>query len=176
MEEDYKQEYRQPNPAYSGVLAATAEFCREILDELEHKLQGEVLIFKTLPNGMQTQQWIKKGKVWVNKSGAMAITSIVGNYVNTITISSDLSEEDIHSIMINLGIELAKYLPMKKKEFDLQIEDISMLHTFILDQVYASLLKAKNGADRKVMSEMVELRETVSQNKGGITDKLKGLI
>ncbi len=176
MEEDYKQEYRQPNPAYNGILAATSEFCREILEELEHKLQGEVLIIRTMPNGMQVEEWKKQGKVWVNRRGAMAISSLVANYVNTITISSDLSEQDIKEMMGNFGVELAKYLVLKRKEFDLHIEDISMLHTIILDQVYTTLLKAKNGADRKILSEMVELRETVSQNKGGLGEKLKGLI
>ncbi len=141
----------------------------DLLEQTEHILKGDVV---EIENGQ---------KVWkdnphpennpLNKEGIRKIMLELQNYINRHVILGDYEEKDINQIMKDYGKKLANLLFMKYEEMGMDTEEKRQEYPNIVmnivNLVYASYSRAKEGGERRSLREMISVQQS-HQSQGGM--------
>jgi hypothetical protein len=139
---------------------------RDILEEIEHKLKGEIVM------GVDAEGndiYGKKGEPLMNDEGINAIITLISARISKVIILSNLTEEDISKIMIAFSNELISLFFMKYKEFQIDEAYMSSITNYIEDIVYATLNRALKGGERdflKTTERRIESYSDKPEQKG----------
>ena len=140
----------------------------DLLEQTEHILKGDVV---TWDNGM---------KIWsanphpennpLNAEGIRKVMLELQNYINRHIILGDYEDEDIKVIMKDYGKKMADFLFMKYEEMGMDTEQkrqeyVSLIMN-VVNLVYASYSRAKDGGERRSLREMINIQQ--SHQSGGV--------
>lgn len=135
-----------------------------LTDEIEHKLKGEVY-------DAQHEKWIKKpySRPFMNEEGIWRIMSIITSMINQNTILSNLTENEIRNLILQLGEEVIDLLAMKHKEFEVDKGDLTPIVDMVTRMAYIALKRGFNEGERKFLKTTVRSSEIIraSPNSGG---------
>lgn len=133
----------------------------DLLEQTEHILKGDVLV---LENGKKT--WKDNPHPEenpLNEEGIRKIMLELQNYINRHIILGDYEDDDIRIIMKNYGKKLTDLIFMKYEEMGMNTESKRQEYRNIVENivnlVYGSYSRAKDGGERRSLREMI----TISQ-------------
>lgn len=144
----------------------------DLLEQTEHVLKGDIIQIKD------------KVKVWVdnphpeknplNEEGVRKIMLELQTYINRHIILGDYEEKDINQIMKGYGKKFSNLLFMKYEEMGMDTEEKRQEYASIVmnvvNLVYASYSRAKDGGERRSLREMIQQQYThQTQGQGAIT-------
>lgn len=142
----------------------------DLLEQTEHILKGDIVV------------WKDNKKIWadnpspeknpLNAEGIRKIMLDLQNYINRHVILGDYEEEDINGIMKDYGRKLTNFIFMKYEEMGMDTEEKRQEYASIVmnvvNLVYASYSRAKDGGERRSLREMINVTQSHStQGSGG---------
>jgi len=141
----------------------------DILEQTEHILKGDIV------------KWEDGMKIWdknpnpknnpLNQEGIRKIMLELQNYINRHIILGDYEENDINRIMRDYGKKLADFIFMKYEEMGMDTEEKRQEYATIVmnvvNLVYGSYTRAKNGGERRSLREMIQQQYTSVSQTGG---------
>lgn len=129
----------------------------DLLEQTEHILKGDILVLKDGTKEWQDNPDPEKNPL--NKEGIRKIMLELQNYINRHIILGDYDEKDINKIMKGYGNKLKDLIFMKYEEMGMDTEekrqDYASLVTNIVNLVYGSYSRAKDGGERRSLREMI---------------------
>lgn len=140
----------------------------DLLEQTEHILKGDIVIYE------------KGIKIWknnpkpetntLNKGGIRKVMLDLQTYINRHIILGDYDEKDINKIMKDYGKKISNLIFMKYEEMGMDTEEkrqeyVSLVIN-IINLVYASYSRAKDGAERRSLREMINIQQ--SHQTGGM--------
>lgn len=133
----------------------------DLLEQTEHVLKGDVLVFE---NGKKVwKDNPKPEKNPLNDEGIRKIMLELQNYINRHVILGDYDEDDINVIMKNYGKKLTDFFFMKYEEMGMDTEEKRQEYWNIVENivnlVYASYSRAKDGGERRSLREMISVSQ-----------------
>lgn len=142
----------------------------DLLEQTEHILKGDVV------------EWKDGKKVWggnpnpdknpLNTEGIRKIMLELQSYINRHIILGDYDEADINRIMRDYGRKLSNFVFMKYEEMGMDTEskrqEYATLVMNIINLVYASYSRAKDGGERRSLREMISINQTHQSQGMGI--------
>ena len=137
----------------------------DLLEQTEHILKGDIVVWE---NG--TKDW--KGnphpeKNPLNEEGIRKIMLELQNYINRHVVLGDYESDDIDRIMKDYGKKLADLIFMKYEEMGMDTEEkrqeYASIVMNIVNLVYASYSRAKDGGERRSLREMINIQGTYQQ-------------
>ena len=140
----------------------------DLLEQTEHILKGDVVV------------WEEGVKIWkenpnkedniLNEEGIRKIMLDLQNYINRHIILGDYDERDINKIMKDYGRKVSNLIFMKYEEMGMDNEakrqEYQSLVMNIVNLVYASYSRAKDGAERRSLREMINISQ--QHQSGGV--------
>ena len=140
----------------------------DILEQTEHILNGDIV------------KWEGGMKIWkpnpephknpFNDEGIRKIMLELQNYINRHIILGDYEEEDINKIMTDYGKKLTDLIFMKYEEMGMDTEEKRQEYASIVmnlvNLVYASYSRAKDGAERRSLREMINIQGSYQSQQG----------
>jgi len=140
----------------------------DLLEQTEHILKGDVVT------------WEKGVSIWspnphpednpLNSEGIRKVMLELQTYINRHVILGDYEENDINRIMRGYGKKVANLLFMKYEEMGMDTEvkrqEYASLVLNIVNLVYASYSRAKNGGERRSLREMISQQYTNTSQAG----------
>jgi len=137
----------------------------DLLEQTEHILKGDIVVWE---NGIK--DW--KGnphpeKNPLNEEGIRKIMLELQNYINRHVVLGDYESDDIDRIMKDYGKKLADLIFMKYEEMGMDTEEkrqeYASIVMNIVNLVYASYSRAKDGGERRSLREMINIQGTYQQ-------------
>lgn len=147
----------------------------DLLEQTEHILKGDVVVYQ---NGVKIwQENPKKIENVLNEEGIRKVMLDLQNYINRHIILGDYDERDINKIMKDYGKKVANLIFMKYEEMGMDTEtkrqEYASLVMNIVNLVYASYSRAKDGAERRSLREMININQShqsgMGMGMGGVT-------
>lgn len=129
----------------------------DLLEQTEHILKGDIVVIE---NGKK--EWRPNPNPEenpLNEEGVRKIMQELQNYINRHIILGDYEQKDINQIMRDYGRKLNNLIFMKYEEMGMDTEqkrqDYPSLVLNITNLVYGSYARAKDGAERRSLREMI---------------------
>lgn len=158
----------QTSAFYSQKISDMARFqleLNDLLEQTEHVLKGDIVVYE---NGM---------KIWkenpypennpLNKEGIRKIMLELQNYINRHIILGDYDEKDINQIMKDYAHKFKNLIFMKYEEMGMDTErkrqEFQSIVMNVVNLVYGSYARAKNGAERRSLREMINIQQSNQQ-------------
>lgn len=151
---------------------------QEIIENLKHDLSGE------------KEEWSEEEGKWVwkpdpnserlvNDKGISVITSLLRTHINKDTILSTLEKSEIANICSSLHMTLATLFIMRRQDFEIRREHLSVLEEKIMNLIFMTLKRACGGEEKLFISKTqrsIEKRsyDTGPEKRRGI-DKIAGI-
>lgn len=137
----------------------------DLLEQTEHILKGDIV------------KWEGNMKIWkanphpennpLNDEGIRKIMLELQNYINRHIILGDYEDADINRIMKDYGKKLADLMFMKYEEMGMDTEEkrqeYASIVMNIVNLVYASYSRAKDGGERRSLREMINIQGNYQQ-------------
>lgn len=137
----------------------------DLLEQTEHILKGDIV------------KWEANMKVWkpnphpennpLNEEGIRKIMLDLQNYINRHVILGDYEDADINRIMTDYGKKVADLIFMKYEEMGMDTEEkrqeYASLVMNVVNLVYASYSRAKDGGERRSLREMINIQGNYQQ-------------
>ena len=131
----------------------------DLLEQTEHILKGDIVV------------WTNVMKIWkanpnpklnpLNEEGIRKIMLDLQYYINRHIILGDYDEEDINRIMKDYGKKVNDFIFMKYEEMGMDTEEkrqeYASIVMNIVNLVYASYSRAKDGGERRSLREMISI-------------------
>jgi len=131
--------YPMPYNEEANIIKQTDP--KHIIEELKHVLRGEEF-------DEEKQAWVKVRKPLLNEKGIRSIMTDIKGVVNQNTILSNLNEQEISNIIVNLGDTLRIKLSANRKEFDINKFELNTILFTILNMSYPALKRAYAQGER----------------------------
>ena len=133
----------------------------DLLEQTEHILKGDIVVWD---NGVKIwRENPNKKKNILNEEGIRKIMLDLQNYINRHIILGDYDEKDINKIMKDYGRKVSNLIFMKYEEMGMDSEakrqEYQSLVMNIVNLVYASYSRAKDGAERRSLREMININQ-----------------
>ena len=137
----------------------------DLLEQTEHILKGDIVV------------WDNGAKDWranphpelnpLNSEGIRKIMLDLQNYINRHIVLGDYDTDDINRIMKDYGKKVADLIFMKYEEMGMDTEEkrqeYASITMNIVNLVYASYSRAKDGGERRSLREMINIQGTYQQ-------------
>jgi len=137
----------------------------DLLEQTEHILKGDIVVWE---NG--TKDWKANPKPEnnpLNNEGIRKIMLELQNYINRHIVLGDYETDDINRIMKDYGNKVKDLIFMKYDEMGMDTEikrqEYASLVMNIVNLVYASYSRAKDGGERRSLREMINIQGTYQQ-------------
>jgi hypothetical protein len=134
-----------------------------IAEQLEYQLKGFV--------------WDKNLKKWVqgenipamNSVGAIEVSNVIRDLSNRVTFLSELDDDKIMNICLDINQELVGLLFMNWDAFEIRKENAGWVVAKIMNIVYIGLLRAKGRGEAEIMArqEIISRNINTNENRGG---------
>ena len=147
----------------------------DLLEQTEHILKGDIVIWKD-----GTKIWdenpTKENNV-LNIEGIRKIMLDLQSYINRHIILGDYDIQDINKIMKDYGRKVANLIFMKYEEMGMDTEtkrqEYASLVMNIVNLVYASYSRAKDGAERRSLREMININQSHQSQGMGVGNEMR---
>jgi len=175
-----------PSAFSSGRMDDMARYqleLNDLLEQTEHILKGDIIEIKD-----KVKCWVDNPhpeKNPLNEEGVRKIMLELQTYINRNIILGDYETNDINQIMKNYGKKFSNLLFMKYEEMGMDTEEKRQEYASIVmnvvNLVYASYSRAKDGGERRSLREMISIQQT-HQSQGGmmqmpmINQKTRGIL
>jgi DNA-binding transcriptional MerR regulator len=140
----------------------------DLLEQTEHILKGDIVIFQNGKKDWHPNPSPKSNVL--NEEGIRKIMLELQNYINRHIILGDYNEDDINTIMKQYGKKLSNLIFMKYEEMGMDTEEkrqeYASIVMNIVNLVYASYSRAKNGAERRSLREMINIQGSYQSQQG----------
>lgn len=134
----------------------------DLLEQTEHILKGDFVV------------WVDGIKIWkenphpennpLNSEGIRKIMLDLQYYINRHIILGDYDEKDINRIMKDYGKKVNDLIFMKYEEMGMDTEEkrqeYSSIVMNIINLVYGSYARAKDGGERRSLREMISIQQS----------------
>ncbi|MHA1233663.1 MAG: hypothetical protein ACTSQL_01100 [Promethearchaeota archaeon] len=141
----------------------------DLLEQTEHILKGDVVNYEKGIRVWQPNPYPENNPL--NKEGIRKIMLELQYYINRHIILGDYEEKDINIIMKNYGKSLTNFMFMKYEEMGMDTEEkrqeYSQIVMNVVNLVYASYSRAKDGGERRSLREMISIQQT-HQSQGAM--------
>lgn len=141
----------------------------DLLEQTEHILKGDIVV------------WADGMKIWeenphpennpLNAEGIRKVMLDLQYYINRHIILGDYEEHDIDKIMKEYGKKLTDLIFMKYEELGMDTEmkrqEYASIVMNIVNLVYASYSRAKDGGERRSLREMISIQQS-HNSQGGV--------
>lgn len=161
-----------PSVFSSGKMDDMARYqleLNDLLEQTEHVLKGDIVEIRD------------KIKVWVdnpypeknplNAEGVRKVMLELQNYINRHIILGDYNSADINRIMKDYGKKFSNLIFMKYEEMGMDTEEkrqeYASLVMNVVNLVYASYTRAKEGGERRSLREMISIQQTHQSQSTG---------
>jgi len=142
----------------------------DLLEQTEHILKGDIVTIKQGVKVWGTNPHPEKNPL--NDEGVRKIMLELQTYINRHIILGDYEENDINRIMRDYGKKLTNFLFMKYEEMGMDTEEKRQEYTSIIinvvNLVYASYSRAKDGGERRSLREMISIQQTHQSQGSGM--------
>lgn len=169
--------YSLPKEMIELLLDATAT-----IERVRHDLKGEVLITKAEADKetgetVYTQTWEQIGEKSMNDKGVRAVIKVLNMYINPESVLTQLNEDEIYKIIVNLDHNLNALFYARGKEFGLSNNMKSIVKDGICDIVFFALKKSLHGkfAESLLKSWSIDEQRFPDAKKPGFKDVLFSL-
>ena len=158
-----------------AIYGAPAQIIDQILDpafvieRVRRNLKGEVQD----PDSKEWKQW---GQPMMNENGIKEIVSLLDSYVNRNTLLSNLEDKEIYSMMKNLEKKLNAWFKVNYQGFDLDLKNINIIKTRIVDMIFLALKQAQDRELLKALTQSYSVQEQRHQGekKAGLGMRILG--
>ena len=137
----------------------------DLLEQTEHILKGDIIEIENGRKEWKTNPHPEKNPL--NDEGIRKIMLDLQNYINRHIILGDYEQKDINKIMRDYGRKLNNLIFMKYEEMGMNTEEkrqeYQSLVINIVNLVYASYSRAKDGAERRSLREMINIQGQYQQ-------------
>lgn len=152
----------------SDDLARIQLELNDLLEQTEHILKGDVVRIEDNKKRWDRNPFPEKNPL--NDEGVRRIMTELQNYVNKHVILGDYDSEDINTIMKDYGKKLADLIFMKYEDLGMDTDEkrqeyVSLVMN-IVNLVYASYSRAKDGAERRSYREMFTVAQSYNAQGG----------
>src|SRR3990167_10878754 len=156
-----QQPYFPPQSPIDEVTLVSQTNPHSLLVELQHKLRSEIAIEDQYGNKM----WERPPEIkpMLNERGVHSILIDAYSVVNQNTILSNLSEEDVSKIVIELGKSVTFKLAMNWKEFECEKSNLSTIVLTVSTMAYTALRRGFEQGERTFLKTAVRTTETIMQ-------------
>lgn len=134
----------------------------KILDDFRHKLKGEIRTAEGT--------WIKTGNELLSQEGIEIVISHLMPVINSNTLMSNLSKDEIYSMAETASVELADSFYMSREKYGIDLPMYSIIVDEIANFIFITLKRAMDGLERQALTMTIEEKRFVSENtkdKGG---------
>jgi len=129
----------------------------DLLEQTEHILKGDIVVIENGKKEWRPNPNPEKNPL--NEEGIRKIMQELQNYINRHIILGDYEQKDINQIMRDYGRKLNNLIFMKYEEMGMDTEEkrqeYQSIVMNIVNLVYASYSRAKDGAERRSLREMI---------------------
>lgn len=151
----------------------------DLLEQTEHILKGDVM---RVENGQK--RWKPNPhpeKNALNSEGIREIMLELQTYVNRHIILGDYDDEDIRIILRDYGKKLNNLIFMKYDELGMDTDEkrqkYESIVTNVVNMVFASYSRAKDGGERRSLREMIQIQQShQSQSEQPQQIKSRGIL
>ena len=180
-----KQEYSsfmpmpQQTPALMSLPQEVIDLILDpfkVIERIRRDLKGEVLVKRKFKdeNGQEYEAWVYEeiGLRVMNDLGISFVTSILNKYVNRNTILSNLDEDEIYKIILQLDLNLNAIFYERGDEFELDPNMKSIVKDSITDMCFMALKQSQNKALLEALTKAYTVRELKgypAEKRGGIS-------
>jgi len=141
----------------------------DLLEQTEHILKGDVVVWANGSKDWNANPHPKNNPL--NDEGIRKIMLDLQNYINRHVILGDYDEKDINRIMTDYGKKVNDLIFMKYDEMGMDTEikrqEYASIVMNIVNLVYASYSRAKDGGERRSLREMINIQGTYQQQGMG---------
>ena len=124
----------------------------DVLEEIEHKLKGEVFDF-------QKKEWVVKYGRWCNDDGVNIILAEIYDYANKNVYLGNLDRDQINFKCNKLKRQLARLLFNKYTIYEINKTKRSLLIKKVVDSVHSSLSRCEDGKEADQLSTSTQRHE-----------------
>jgi len=132
---------------------------KNIADQLEHQLCG--------------QKWNDVSKKWeqgdfdppMNKKGAQEISNIIRDLNNRVSFLSELNEDQIKDICLDVNSALVSLMFMNWENFEIRKESARWIITKVMNMVFIGLNRAKGRGEAELLSQMTNINRTIFEGQ-----------
>jgi len=132
----------------------------QILMELQHDLRGEIW-------DIQQSKWVQAGEKLLNDKGINTIIALCKTIINKNAFLSNLNEEEINFIVLDLANDLTISLFVNSDEWELESE--KGYQNLIIDKVrvymYLGLKRAWNQGERNFIKSMEQTVRRIDETR-----------
>ena len=144
----------------------------DILEKAEHVLKGDIVKFED-GNLIWAKNPFPENNT-LNDDGVQLIMKTLSMYLNRNTILSDYDPQEIREKVYDFGREVNALIFMKYEEMGINTEDkrkeYPMLVRELVDVVHSAYNRAKDGAEKRSLREMISIQQShSSMAQGGVT-------
>ena len=156
-----EQEYLPPNLIAPTPAPPSEDFFRyrieseQLLEEIEHKLKGEVAV----PDGKGNIIYEQKYARWVNDEGISVILSIIYDYANKNTYLANLTKDSILYKCRDLKKKLSLLFFQKYEEYEIDKCKRTLVIQKIMDAIHISLSRCEDGKEAEQLSSATQRHE-----------------
>jgi len=161
----------------NDVTLVTQTDPHRLVEELRHKLKCEIPVMNQ-ETGQEEWQRPEGITPLLDDQGINSVMADVYGIVNQITILSNLSEDDVSNMVIELGKVVTYKLSMNWKEFEIQKSNLSTIVLMVTNMCYTAGRRGMDGGERVFLKTAVRTSETIinrpnqsQQMNGGYNDK-----
>lgn len=144
----------------------------DLLDEIEHRLRGEVFNHKE-------GKYEKKFERLMTEEGINKIMNFLFSYVDKNSILTNFTMEDVRRLSKDARNALSELLAFNFVKWELNKGDLTMIVVMIDEKIYAVLRRAFNDGERRHLNTVSQRSEIIrndmpmqeypaSQHRGGI--------
>lgn len=135
----------------------------ELLEEIEHKLKGEIPIVDiTDPKGMRYEARYSR---LINDTGLGKLLSIVSAYTHRGMALANLTRDEINFKCWTLKKKLAKQIMLNYRNWGIRKEDRDVILNIVIDTVHAWLTRSEKGMEAKQISTITQRHEIVQEQQ-----------
>lgn len=157
-EQEYEYDGRNPDFTQVPMLDKVKEVAGELLDvnsaiqNMEMNLRGKIL-------DVTTGLWIQVGKQRMNEDGIKQVMGTIIMYVNKNTVLSTLDETEIAYMSKEVANNLNALITQNQDIFEINESDRQSLLNDIVNVVFITLNRAKDGKTREMFEKTVSVVE-----------------
>jgi len=138
----------------------------DLLEQTEHILKGDVVVWENGAKDWKANPHPENNPL--NDEGIRKVMLELQNYINRHVVLGDYETDDINRIMKDYGNKVKDLIFMKYDEMGMDTEikrqEYASLVMNIVNLVYASYSRAKDGGERRSLREMINIQGNYQQS------------
>jgi len=138
----------------------------DLLEQTEHILKGDIVVWENGAKDWKANPFPENNPL--NDEGIRKVMLELQNYINRHVVLGDYDTDDINRIMKDYGNKVKDLIFMKYDEMGMDTEikrqEYASLVMNIVNLVYASYSRAKDGGERRSLREMINIQGTYQQS------------